>query len=521
VGPACGERVHTEPARTIELKGIGLTPIYRVLALDDETNTHGDEPLVTSRQQVVEEIVRKCVDDTNVRNVVISGAPGSGKSRVLGRLFTSLLAQVASKPAPLRIFVARSDELERLTPYFPFRVLVDELLGLADVGEMAERRFAMSDAIQELVDDEYQALAPLLWHHVYGMPLAVGMGGMASPEVTNKSVGDLLLHLFARAAKERRIIVLVDGIFDVDEASKSIFEALVGLEGVVVIGTSRATNVGEFPDAELIQLHPLSDVESGDFLRSELASMTGVAPIDELPPEWEPIVSAAGGLPLLLRELCNFVMKDEKFSEVTPHGRRLRGDVLSTHGIDLPSSVQDLVRGSMAALPAAARTMLKACAVIGEEYVDVPLLNLVFSRVVGAVDDVDAPKVLEDCKARELLTTVDAHTVKLPHRLYRQAILESLPQQLLLELHKHVATSLEVRYHLDGATAEQQGRAGRSHMTRQIHLNDGTGLEWASSDPRYVSFVNLEIQFLTCLQAVDRHESPWTARVPLAGGFAN
>jgi len=120
-------------------------------------------------------------------------------------------------------------------------------------------------------------------------------------------------------------------------------------------------------------------------------------------------------------------------------------EVLAAGGSTVPVAVRDAVLARVRRLPAAARRVVEAAAIIGQPCEPAPLL-----RISGQDED-----ALEACLARGVLR-IDDEAVGFRHELARRAVLDGMPRALRMALHRSALDALG-----EGVTASDPARLAR------------------------------------------------------------
>ncbi len=307
-------------------------------AAPDAVTDDADTPLVGRDDEMA--VLSRALDDARQRRgglVELVGEPGIGKSR--------LVAELRSIAGDVDVLLAASEEYESATPYYPFRSLLRDVLGLPhDVSpELALRR------LQHRVEGNAPGLLP--WLPLVGIPLDLAFP--ATPETERLDarfrkarVEEVTAELLALALPTPTLLVF-DEAHHMDDASADLLRALVA--GIadrpwLVVTTRHDDDPGGFAaePGQATELRPAPlDVEAA------LALVTAHTEQSPLPPhELALLARRGGGNPLFLRGLVQAAQQSG-----------------SVEG--LPDSLEDLVTSQIDRLNPSERTVLRYASVLG------------------------------------------------------------------------------------------------------------------------------------------------------------
>ena len=340
--------------------------------------------------------------------VEVVGEAGIGKSR----LVTELLR---SSPS-VTVVGGVCRQYDATTPYFPFRSLLRNVLGL--------RRDADADAtsqrLQEVVADAAPELLP--WLPLLAVPLDVEVpptraSGELDPQYRKARLEEVVEQLLVRLTTGATVLVLED-VQQLDGASCDLLARLVRTAPSttwLLVVTRRDTGGGYAPDpaAQLLTVRPppLAPEES-----LQLARAAATQPMRRQ--EATALMTRSGGNPLFLEEL------------VAAAGRL--GSMA-----DLPESVQDLVTSQIDRLAPLDRLVLRYAAVLGT----VADLDVLEQLLAAHRTDVRLEEHLP--ALGDFLDASGDRHVRFRHALMRDVAYEGLPYRRRRLLHEHVGETLE------------------------------------------------------------------------------
>jgi class 3 adenylate cyclase/tetratricopeptide (TPR) repeat protein len=356
--------------------------------------------------------LRAALDRARARRgclVEIVAEPGMGKSR--------LVREVLREASELVVLVGPSDAYESKAPFYPFRTLLRDLLGV--------RPAADADAVARRLADRVAANAPHLrpWLPLLGVVLDV--------ELAATRESDELDDRFRRAKLEEVLVEFLGLVLPtptllvfentqlMDDASADLLRRIetdLADRPWVVLATRRTVDGGYVPartgaDDRSLTLTPIDGARALDLLDAA----TRTAPLSEH--AMKAIVAKAGGNPLFLQAL------------VTAAAR-------SGSGADLPDSVEAVLTSEVDRLEPADRTLLRCAAVLGERFDEqmVREMVVVAGRASAAAD-------LE--RLSGFVQPEGGGSWKFRHGLMRDVAYAGLPYRLRRTMHEHAGHVLE------------------------------------------------------------------------------
>jgi class 3 adenylate cyclase/tetratricopeptide (TPR) repeat protein len=337
--------------------------------------------------------------------IEVIGEPGIGKTR----LVDEAVAQ-AGDVTTLRCDCERTGAG---TPYTPVRRLLHQVLGTNSSMD--------PDTIANCLQDCVTTAAPELrpWVSLLGVVLDVTIP--PSPEVAEleeqhraEHVPELVADLLERMVSSPVMLVVEDSYL-ADAASEGVLTAIARREQqqpwlLLVTRDDRPT--GWIPAATgRIELGPLDMTSS-----IELAEMA--TPDRPLPPAIaEELAVRSGGHPLLLRELARAAARGEDPDE-------------------LPSTVEELAASQIDQLPPAQRSLLRRAAVLGDEFPE----DLLLQMLRDVAPEKSGTELLAGLSG--LIVSTD-HQLRFRHPILREVAYAGLPYRRRRELHALAAEVLE------------------------------------------------------------------------------
>ncbi|HUG88046.1 MAG TPA: tetratricopeptide repeat protein [Actinomycetota bacterium] len=338
------------------------------------------------------------------RVVEIVGDAGIGKSR--------LLAEVRSRAEGFEVLTATCEAYERSTPYFPFRVLLREALGISLEAGREEAGARLRSVVAEDAPDLLPWL-PLLAAVVEAQAELTA----ETRDLDERFRRERLGRVVARLLKARGpLLATLEDVQWIDEASADLLQRLVTIakEHPWLLCVTRQTEETGFVAPELAHVETLRPAPlSADDAAALVGAATEDAPL--APHEIALLARRSAGNPLLLRELVSAARE--------------------TGGVqELPDSVEVLVAERVDRLPAVERAVLRRAAVLGPGFTLDLLEGLLPEDLRGKLRWEGLGEFLEE---------ESPGSFRFRHKLIRDAVYEGLRYSLRRELHGQAGEGIE------------------------------------------------------------------------------
>lgn len=385
------------------------------------------------------------------RAIFVSGEPGTGKSRLVSEVCTRLHQSGAAV-----LFGSCIQELG--APFEPF----DEPLRV------------LLPAYREQVPDGVGAESGELLERVLDRSIPDAAARAASQD----RVLDAVVDVLHAATAARPVVLVLDDLHWAGPAAIRLLNRVVTAtrrDGLLLVGTLRSTG-SDRSDALTEVLAALSQLDRVQ--RIELAPFTGEEITDYVVvcagltragarEAAEVLGDLTGGNPFLLRAMWRRVVEAER-----------RGD---QRVIELPDSVGDPVLSRLATLEPAQREVLQLAAVLGHEVDLSEVIGLSAASVdvtLGAMDAAVRLGLIEPPR-----TAGDRY--RFPHAIARQAVVDAMPNSVLLRTHARIAQGLEsdfaaaprlvqrLAHHYEAARALGFGDRAVTYLSRAAELAEG------------------------------------------------
>lgn len=365
-------------------------------------------------------------------SVAVSAEAGAGKTLLLAHL------QAAAREQGALAMTAATSPVDDLTPYFVWRSLVPQFLGVSASADLGRR---LLEALAGTpLRDKAALLADIL-------PLALAEQGLAA-EISGAArvtgIEDVIAALAAQATASRPLLVVVDDVHWLDDPSARLLLALVRrVPGVLLaLGTrpaagALAPHVAELLAAAMpvIVLAPLAP----DSLARIVCDTLGVRSI---PPRLAEFIDArAEGLPFYAEQLA-LSLRDQQLVEISDGRCRVTVS-------DLPTAhpghkLEDVIVSRIDRLDSAQQLVLKVASAIGRVFDSDTLEHVI---PFGA-EKARLPEILASLVAAGLLEGrgSDNAVHAFRHVIVRDVTHDLLVHEKRVELHRQIAARIEQRH---------------------------------------------------------------------------
>jgi ABC-type oligopeptide transport system substrate-binding subunit/class 3 adenylate cyclase len=386
--------------------------------------------------------------------VIVSGEPGIGKSR----LVAELRERMESGHAPgqgraARWIVGRCLSYGESLPYWPFRDLLRDWLGLATDEPELRTRVALRRRIESLYGDQaldvYPYLAALLDLELE--PEARQRLMEQAPEARQYRTWEVVIGLLARLAEAAPLVVVLEDLHWSDPTSIALLERAVGVAdeaAVLLVLTHRAER--DHPSWQLRELavrdyaHRTIALDlpalPGEAERELLNGLVGSGTLPERVAER--LLGTAEGNPFFLEELVRSLV-DAGALVSEEDGWRFDHDV----EVEVPATVGQVINARLDRLDGHVQQVVRAAAVLGRRF-DLPLLEAVVDEGVVLGD------ALRDLQRLDLLREArrwPRAEYQFKHVLIQEAAYATLVEADRREFHQRAARWLEERFAADPA----------------------------------------------------------------------
>lgn len=340
--------------------------------------------------------------------VQIVGEPGIGKSRLVDELRADSERRDDSDATPVAFLLTTCDEYESTTAYFPFRSLLRDVLGLA--------HGSGTDQVVPVLTEQVTRAAPelLSWLPLVADVLDVELPATAEtaaldPKFHKTKLEEITAFLFASLVTTPTVVV-VDDVHLIDDASADLLVRIAAGAAPrpwLMLVTRRDTSDGLDPG----RLEQLITVRPAPLGAADALVLVGSDTSDEplAPHEVELLAKRAGGNPLFLRGLILAARTGSSMES-------------------LPDTVEGLITSQIDRLPPRERTVLRYASVLGIQFQEATLHELLADQ---------SPPVEADVLERlsTFLRPQSGHRYQFAHALIRDVAYQGLPYQRRRQLH--------------------------------------------------------------------------------------
>jgi class 3 adenylate cyclase/tetratricopeptide (TPR) repeat protein len=376
--------------------------------------------------------------------IILEGDAGIGKSRLVADLLNQAVAR------GVRAIVADGDEIERSTPYYPWRAVFDNLLGYDD----RQGRSSLERRVLELLQSETRLLpfTPLVNPVLRLNFPETEWSERVPPRGRAVLTRDLLVHVFRCTTRQRATLLVLEDAHWFDSTSWELAEGIArALPELLVLIATRSMTQDEKP-AELVRLSGRE--------RALLLRLDGLSP-----DETRALVCQRLRARALSEAVARLIGENAEghpfFAEELAHALRDRGLVELDRGVcrftaaaerqpvQLPNTVQVVVKSRIDQLTVPQQLTIKVASVLGRSF-DLASLRAVYPI---AADEPGLQNHLQALIERDHIRVSgqDSPTYVFKHAITQEVSYSLLPFALRRQLHAAVATESE-RQHADDLT---------------------------------------------------------------------
>lgn len=377
----------------------------------------------------------------------VTGEPGIGKSRLLSEL-RRVFQESPGEGGRQLWLEGRCASYGESIPYWPFRDLLRNWLGVASDEAELRVRVALRRRVEQLFEDRALEVYPYVGS-MLGLALepdAAARLAELSPEALQYRTFEVVRILLTRLSDDGPVVVAIEDLHWADPTSVQLAEQLLPLAenaAVLLFATGRSERdhpfwgVKELAARALphrtteLALEPLS----GEADRELLLALVGG---ETLPEELEErIIAAAEGNPFFLEELVGSLV-DVGSLVRDGDGWRFDHEV----PVEVPPTVERVILARIDRLPSQSHDLLISASVLGRQF-SLPLLEGVST---------DGPELRDHLNELQRLDLVrEARRWPQPEYQFKHALIQEAAYRTVLaprrkELHRKAAEWLEQQY---------------------------------------------------------------------------
>ncbi|KSV68341.1 hypothetical protein N182_33490 [Sinorhizobium sp. GL2] len=368
--------------------------------------------------------------------MIVKGDSGVGKSALL-RAFVERCRDRGN-----RVLVGNADDIESDVPYFAWRGVIRDLLGIGDLrGAEATDQVALFFAERP----ELASLAPLLNDAInLTLPDTPETRAMSGDGRSHR-LRELLSELMADSLAGGQGFVVLEDVHWLDEASGQLLGRLVsGAAPVPVVVSTRTTRTQEdltrwtglhHNGAQTLDLLPLDFEGTIALVRASIGSNS---PADGF---GEAVYAQSAGNPLLICEICRMIGERRLPKAAEPAAAVSLLSEPRSNDATLLNTAKVTVIARTDQLPAELQVLLKIASAMGATFSLAELGALPPIRKTSL--DIEAS--IERLQAAHLIKPADDRPGRFmfSHAVIRQAIYESLLSEQRHEAHRAIAKAME------------------------------------------------------------------------------
>lgn len=371
----------------------------------------------------------------------IVGEPGIGKSR--------LVAELRQRAPDLEWLEGRCLSYGESVAYLPFADLLRDWLGASASDPPIKVRTELQTRVRRLFGPRFDEIYPYLaW--LLGLPLEPELRSRLTemaPESLKRRLFDVLITLVTRLADSRPLVLVFDDLHWADPISLELLDEVmdateyVPLMVLLLLRPERQkgcwslylhAQTDHANTSTLVTLDPLSSGEARELIGALLREADLPSSLIDL------IVRKAEGNPFFLEELVRSLI-DARLLQPTDGGWRAAA---MPERIEVPDTVEGVIKARIDRLPAAPRQVLQAASVIGRIF-SLPVLQAVTS-LDGALEG-----MLSELQRLDLVLErrrIPVREYGFRHALVQEVAYHGLLDSVRREMHLAAARALEAQH---------------------------------------------------------------------------
>lgn len=390
------------------------------------------------------------------RVLLMEGEVGVGKSRLLE------VARDLADERGIRGFAAHCSSVEAATPYFPWRAVFDEMLGLSATADPTERGTEVVRVLQSR--PQFLPLAPLL-DDLLGLMLPEDeVLRQMSGQTRADNLQDVLIGLFEAATGGQPTLVSLDDVHWADASSWRLADLIRDRIGGVALALAIrpglvpfAPEYARFTEADgtdRIVLDTLPAGQARELARLRLGAVRVADPLAEL------IWQRTRGSPLFIEQIVEH-MRAAGLVELREGVAILRAAGEGGAELSLPDSVHGLITARIDRLPPAPQVTAKVASVIGPLFPGRALTAVHPDPAAATVLPDHVDRLIRERVLREERPAPDS-LYDFPYPIVQEVCYGLLPRPQRQRLHQRAAEWFES----DQAAAERHFRVIAYHWGR-------------------------------------------------------
>jgi tetratricopeptide (TPR) repeat protein/class 3 adenylate cyclase len=381
------------------------------------------------------------------RVVFVVGEAGSGKSRILHELRSELAH------SEVRILHGRCRAFSGATPYSPFVEALYVALGVRDADGTTATAAQLVERIRA-IEPSLEPFIPLYLHLLpvesAEFPLPQHLRG----EHFQAAMLEALAAFFTSFTQPAPALVFLEDWHWADDAARQALTRVAELAaayplGIVVTTRPEPATLAALPSQAIrLDLGPLD-------LAASIAIIGATLAIDGVAGAFARVLhERTGGNPFFLEEMCQALRES---GLIPPPGGQVPLDG-AVDALQLPDTVQAVIRSRLDRLPAEAREVLRVAAVIGREF-----SRRILNEAMGPCRLDTAIDALKQAGIVQQLRVVPEPVYRFKHVLTQEVTYDSLLAHQRQALHQAVGRAIERH---DALALEQRFEVLAHHFSR-------------------------------------------------------
>lgn len=363
--------------------------------------------------------------------VTVLGDAGVGKSRLLLEFLRTL------ERKSINIIQSRCHAHGSTTPYLPFIDLLRNLIGLRNE-EPPERLRASAVSGIKAIDPSLETYIPIYLHLLSIESIDKSATSDLKGEDLSLAIQEALSAILTLHARSAPGIILLEDWQWADEASAETLKrvaVLLAAHPLMIVTTSRPERLLDLTYIEnhtLVNLAPLSESSSIQIIESIVGS-------DELPEGFGALLfRRTGGNPFFIEEVCRALIDDGTLRVVNG----VASLESSIEDLNLPDTVQSLIRTRLDRLDAESQTLLRHASVLGREF-NLRILERMVARKSNLTISLDG---LQKQGMVQQVRVVPESIYRFKHVLTQEVVYDSLLLHQRKALHEAAGLAIEEVY---------------------------------------------------------------------------
>ena len=363
--------------------------------------------------------------------VTVLGDAGVGKSRLLLEFLRTLDGR------SINIIQSRCNAHASTTPYLPFIDSLRDLLGLRKEEPPDRLRASAISSIQG-IDPSLETYIPIYLHLLSIESIDDSHTSDLKGDDLRLAIQEALSAILTLHARSAPGVILLEDWQWADEASDETLKRVGGLLAVhplMIITTARPERSLDWTYVEnhtLLNLGPLSESSSIQIIESIIGS-------DRLPEGLGDLLyRRTGGNPFFIEEICRTLV-DDATVRVVDGVAKLESSV---EDLNLPDTVQSLIRTRLDRLDAESQTLLRHASVLGREF----NLRILERMVVSKRTMTTCLDSLQNQGLIQQIRIAPESIYRFKHVLTQEVVYDSLLLHTRKALHEAAGLAIEELY---------------------------------------------------------------------------